>query len=296
MLTLLKTWLKEIRANFLILAVVLVMIGGAAAWHDNMFNIFLFVLTVLGVTAAHISVNLFNEYSDWKTGIDDNTVRTPFSGGSGNLQEGLLEPGHVNYAAWITLSISFFIGLYLAWVSGWPVLVLMAAGGIATVFYTDYLTRWMVGEIIAGATLGSFVVIGAYYVQTMSINSAIVWASIPPGILTMLLLFLNEFPDAEADRAGGRRHLVIILGKTCASILYAALLVTVYAVLAAGVVRGVLPGAVILGLLTFPVALGAGYRTLRYAHNSSLIVSALGLNVVVVLVTDFLIALGFVIG
>lgn len=296
MLTLLKTWLKEIRANFLILAVVLVMIGGAAAWHDGRFNIFLFVLTVLGVTAAHISVNLFNEYSDWKTGIDDKTVRTPFSGGSGNLQKELIKPAHVNYAAWITLSISFFIGLYLAWVSGWPVLVLMAAGGIATVFYTDYLTKWMVGEIIAGATLGSFVVIGAYYVQTMSINSAVVWASIPPGILTMLLLFLNEFPDAEADRAGGRRHLVIILGKTCASILYAVLLVTVYAVLVVGVLRGVLPGTVILGLLTFPIALVAGYRTLRHAHNSSLIVSALGLNVGVVLVTDFLIALGFIIG
>lgn len=295
-LTVLKTWLKEIRANFLILAVVLVMIGGAASWHDGRFNIFLFVLTVLGVVTAHISVNLFNEYSDWKTGIDDNTVRTPFSGGSGNLQKGLLEPGHVNYAAWITLSIAFFIGLYLAWVSGWPVLVLMAAGGGTIVFYTDYLTRWSFGEVASGVTLGSFVVIGAYYVQTMSINSAIVWASIPPGILTMLLLFLNEFPDTEADRAGGRRHLVIILGKTYASILYAALLVTVYAVLAAGVLREALPGAVILGLLTFPVALGAGYRAIRYANNSSLIVSALGLNVVVVLVTDFLIALGFVIG
>jgi len=295
-LTLLKTWLREIRANFLVLAVVLVMIGGAAAWHDGRFNIFLFVLTFVGVVAAHISVNLFNEYSDWKTGIDENTVRTPFSGGSGNLQKGLLKPEHVNSAAWIALSISFFIGLYLARVSGWPVLVLMAAGGGTIVFYTDYLTRWSLGEAASGITLGSFVVIGAYYVQTMSINSVIVWASIPPGILTMLLLFLNEFPDAEADRAGGRRHLVIILGKTSASIVYAVLLVTVYLVLAAGVLRGVLPGAVILGLLTLPVALGAGYRAIRYANHSSLIVSALGLNVIVVLVTDFLIALGFVIG
>ena len=73
-----STWLAEIRANFLILSVVLVMIGAAAAWNDGSFNSVLFLLTVFGVVSVHISVNLFNEYSDWRTGIDENTDRNSF--------------------------------------------------------------------------------------------------------------------------------------------------------------------------------------------------------------------------
>jgi len=165
-------WLKEIRANFLILAVVLVMIGGAA-WHDGSFNPGLFIITVIGVVFAHISVNLFNDYSDWETGIDERTVKTPFSGGSGNLLKGFLKPSQVHLAAWLSLAVAFFIGLALAWISGWPVLVLMGISGITAIFYTDYLTKCMIGELASGITLGSFVVIGAYYVQTGGITSGI---------------------------------------------------------------------------------------------------------------------------
>jgi len=208
-----KIWLAEMRANFLILSVLLVLIGGAAARHDGFFSPVLLIVTAVGVVVAHISVNLFNEYSDWRTGIDAKTHRTPFSGGSGVMQSGLLKPSRVRAAAWISLLISFLIGLGLAAVSGWQVLLYMAAGGVVMVFYTDYLTKWMLGELASGITLGSLVVIGAYYVQTGFVAPAAVWASISPGILTLLLLLLNEFPDTEADRTGGRRHLVIVLGK-----------------------------------------------------------------------------------
>ena len=284
------------RANFLILSVVLVMIGGAAARYDGNFNPLIFLVTVLGVVTAHISVNLFNEYSDWRTGIDAETVRTPFSGGSGILQKGDLKPEQVKRAAWITLVIAFFTGLGLAWVSGWPVLILMAAGGAAAVFYTDYFAKLIIGEVVSGLTLGSFVVIGAYFVQTGAISSGIVWASISPGLLTMLLLFLNEFPDAEADRQGGRRHLVIVLGKKRAAIMYAVLLLLVYAILFLGAAAGKMPGTVLIAFLTFPVAVRAAYCAVKYAQDTARLVPALGLNVIVVLATDFLMALGYVIG
>ena len=265
--TVLKTWSREIRANFLILSVVLVMIGLAAAYHEGCFNPFLFLVTVFGVVVAHISVNLFNEYSDWKTGIDEKTERTPFSGGSGNLQKGLLKPFQVRLAAWITLTVAFFIGLGLAWVSGWPVLILMGVGGIATVFYTEYLTKWMIGEFAAGITLGSFIVIGTYFVQTGEITSGIIWASVSPGILTMLLLLLNEFPDIEADRAGGRRHLVIVFGKRVSGIIYSILLMCVYLIFILGAVKGTMPVTVLLCFITFPVAVYTVYSVLRYGSE-----------------------------
>jgi len=291
-----KTWLKEIRAEFLVLSVLLVMIGGAAARHEGTFNLSTFLVTLFGVVAAHISVNLFNEYSDWRTGIDEHTVRTPFSGGSGNLQAGLLEPVEVKRAAWTSLGAAFLAGLWLARVSGWPVLALMAVGGIVTVSYTDYLSRWMVGEFASGLTLGSLVVIGTYFVQTGAIDSGIVWASVPPGLLTMGLLYLNEFPDVEADRLGGRRHLVIALGRKRAAFGYSLILAAVYTGLVLGVIRGETPGTVLIGLVTLPAAAAAAYRTVRHPDEREKLLPALATNVVVVLATDFLIALGFMMG
>ncbi len=291
-----QIWLRETRANFLILSVLLAAIGGAAGWHDGSFHIGLFLLTVIGVVASHTSVNLFNEYSDWRTGIDDHTIKTSFSGGSGTLQEGLLKPRQVLIAAWITLLFAFFIGLGLAWSSGWIILVFMAVGGLTTVIYSDYLARWMLGEIASGITLGSMVVAGAYYVQTGTLSSGIIWASIPPGILTALLLFLNEFPDAEADKAGGRKHLVIILGKRRAAILYAFSLMAMYVLLLGGVLIGKNPYGILLGLLTLPLALVTSYRTLRYHSDTPRLIPAQGLNVIIVLVTDLLMAIGFIIG
>lgn len=265
--TVIKIWLREIRANFLVLSVVLVMIGGAAAWHEGYFSAFLFFVTLFGVVAAHISVNLFNEYSDWRIGIDAKTVRTPFSGGSGNLQEGLLEPVQVRRVAWVMLAIAFLTGLGLARVSRWQVLIIVAAGGVAVVFYTDYLTKWMIGELVCGITIGSLVVIGAFFVQTRTITYCIIYASIPPGLLTMGLLLLNEFPDVEADHAGGRRHIVIILGKKRAAIVYASLLFVVYSALILGVITGMMPIGVLFGLLTLPFAVTAAYRVIRYPRR-----------------------------
>ncbi|HDY87308.1 MAG TPA: prenyltransferase [bacterium] len=291
-----KIWLSEIRANFLVLAVVLVMIGGAGAFHDGSFNPVIFVVTVIGVVFAHISVDLFNEYSDWKTGIDERTERTPFSGGSGNLQKGLLQPSQVHTAAWITLIVAFIIGLGLAWVSGWQVLILMAAGGIAIIFYTDYFAKWIIGELISGITLGSFVVLGSYFVQTGEISHSIIWASIPPGILTSLLLLLNEFPDVDADRAGGRRHIIILLGRRAAAVIYSVMLMLVFLFPVLGIIIDDMPYGVLISFLTFPLAVYIIYRVFRYGTEIPMIIPALGMNVIVVLATDFLMAVGYLIG
>lgn len=291
-----KLWLSEIRANFLLLAVFLVMIGGAAAWHSGAFDTVIFLYTLTGIILAHISANLFNEYSDWKTGIDANTERTPFSGGSGNLHRGLIPPSQVRNGAWITLALAFLIGVKLTLSAGWPVVVLMGIGGLTVAFYTDYIAKWMVGELAAGLSLGSLVVIGSYFVQTGAITSEIIWASVPPGILTSLLLFLNEFPDTEADRAGGRKHLVIVFGKRTAGIMYAVLLGCVYLVLVLGIIRGELPALVLIGLLPLPLAAAAAYRVVRSGSETAKIIPALGMNVAVVLGTDFLMAVGYLFG
>jgi len=304
-----RVWTAQVRGNFLILAVLLVCIGLALAASrisragTGHFDILHALLLVIGVVLAHSSVNLFNEYSDYRTGIDDHTRRTPFSGGSGMLQASRTSPRAVLGAAIGTLLAAFSIGIYFSVRSHWFILVLMGMGGIAIVFYTDFLARWLLGELFAGLTLGSAVVVGSYIGMTGTpslplselIPLEVLLISIPPGILTSLLLFLNEFPDAEADRGGGRYHLVIFLGKEKAASLYSFCLFLVFSTILLLPILDITTKWVLIALLTLPVAVIAAMIAIRHGNDTERLVPALGLNVMVVLVTDALIAIAYTI-
>ncbi len=288
-----KIWASQVRVPFLVLSVLLVLVGGAVACEDGLFRPLRLFLTMVGVILAHIAVNLYNESSDHQTGIDFQTRRTPFSGGTGNLQKGRTSLRAVQFTALATLWIAFAIGIYLSWTSGWMLMVFIVIGGLVARFYTTHLARWTTGEFGAGVCLGTFVVLGTYYVQTGGLTSAVIWLSIPPGILTALLLLLNEFPDVEADRQGGRRHLVIVLGLRRAAVVYTAALAVNYLILLWGVVSGFFPTSVLLTLLTLPLAFKAAYGALRFGGSVEKLVPALGANVGLVLGTNLLLAVAY---
>jgi 1,4-dihydroxy-2-naphthoate octaprenyltransferase len=286
-------WAAQVRAPFLLLAVALVMVGGAVSHDDGQFAIVPFVLCLAGTVLAHASVNLFNELSDYRTGIDSKTRRTPFSGGSGNLQAGLTtEPG-VKRAAWGTLGAASAIGLYLVVHTGWPLLIFITAGGLVTIYYTSFLAKIAMGELFAGLCLGSMVVTGTYLAITGTLNVKVLLVSVPPGILTSLLLFLNEFPDLEADQSGGRRHLVILLGRRVSARVYTVVLASCYGFLVWGVISNRFPGLILITLVTIPLALKAAVTALKQYGNFEKMVSAQGANVGVVLGVDFLMAAAF---
>ncbi|MBW2277849.1 MAG: prenyltransferase [Deltaproteobacteria bacterium] len=286
-------WMMQIRAPFLLLSVMLVLIGGAVAFQDEVFSGLRFALAMVGTILAHISVNLFNEFSDYRSKIDEDTTKTPFSGGTGNLQAGLTKPKAVLGAALGTGAVALAIGAYLSWLAGWWLMAFIGAGVLATVFYTSHLARWSLGELTAGACLGTFVVLGTYFAMAGTVNWEVVWLSVPPGILTALLLLLNEFPDVEADRKGGRRHLVIVLGYKGAAVVYLTALAAVYLILIAGVILRWFPPTVLIALLTLPLAIKASIGALRHGQDMEKLVPAMGANVGLVLGTDLLIAVAY---
>ena len=194
----LKIWFLETRPQFLLLAVVLVLLGTAIAWNEGHFDGLRFVLTALGLLLAHASVNVLNDYFDYQSGIDLNTTRTPFSGGSGILAQGLLDATGVYRFGVGCLLAALPIGLYLTFVSGWKLLPLILVGGVVIYFYTSYLTKWLIGELWAGLGLGTLPVVGTYFIQTGHYSIEAFVAGLAPGFLTANLLFLNEFPDIEA--------------------------------------------------------------------------------------------------
>ena len=290
---LLAVWLQQIRAPFLILPVVLTLVGIATAHWHGFGHLGHSLLLLAGVVFAHVAVNLFNELSDFQTAIDAHTARTPFSGGSGMLQAGKTTARQVHLAAYGALLAAGAIGLYFCLVSGWPLLALMVCGALAVRFYTSHLARWLIGELVSGLTLGSFVVIGVHYALTSFMTLGIIYIALVPGILTALLLFLNEFPDAEADRKGGRRHLVIFFGKKKSALIYACTVFLLFALIAAGPFILNIPYTVLIALATLPLGVVAVFLTLKHHEEPARLVPAQGLNVALVVLTDLLLAIAY---
>ena len=294
-----KTWafVKLTRPLFLGGAVLLYLLGAALAWaQGSPIDWARLLLGQLLVTAIQLTTHYANEYYDFDVDAAIGSARTPFSGGSGMLQSDLTTPAAVRWAAWGTLLVAATVGVYLSVSVGWPLWVIMAIGGLTSIFYTSHLAHWMVGEVAAGISLGSLVVVGTHWVLAGPPTAAVVWVAIPPGILTALLLFLNEFPDAAADQIGGRRHLVIMLGPRLAAGVYTLALAASYLVTVAGVVLGILPVWVLLSLLTLPLAVKAATGALRHGTTPDRLVGAQAANVGVVLGTELLLALGLMIG
>ena len=237
----LTAYLGIARAPFLTLPVALVAAGAAAGAYEGNFNWLHTVAALLGLLALHAAVNSLNEAGDMRTGIDLQTERTPFSGGSGTLPSGRLSVRQTILFSAICCAIGLIIGVWFMMRIGWVVLPLLIAGAFCILAYTDWLARIGLGEIAAGLGLGALPVAGTALVQDGTIGATAVAAASPAFFMTFNLLLLNEFPDEQADRAGGRRNLVILVGRQTAAKLYAAAALSAPVTILVSIFAGVLP-------------------------------------------------------
>jgi len=289
-----KEFASVARAPFLLLPPTLVAAGAAAAAWEGNFSWVRTLLAVIGLVALHMAVNILNEWSDMRTGIDLETERTPFSGGSGTLPAGGMGSRTALVFGLVCSGIGLAIGLWFLSSVGWVLLPIIIAGAIAVLAYTDVLARIGVGEIAAGFGLGAGPVIGAALVQGGGWSDAAVWASIPAFFMTFNLLLLNEFPDEEADRKGGRRNLVIILGRKAAAWVYVlAGLATPVALVVAVIVGGLPPWCLIAALPSLLLVMPVKWAAKDPAEPVP--IPALGANVIWNLATNTLVALTLVV-
>ncbi|NOZ13203.1 MAG: prenyltransferase [Acidobacteria bacterium] len=282
------------RLPFVILAPICVFLGIAtASFAGAQFSVFQAVLAVSGGVFAHISVNAFNEYTDFKSGLDFNTTKTPFSGGSGTLPENPDGVEVVLFVAWFAMALTVAIGIYFIWLRGWLLLPLGLIGAVMVLGYSKWFTRNPFFCLISpGIGFGSIMVIGTHVALTGSYGLSAVAASFVPFFLVNDLLLLNQFPDVEADRGVGRRHYPILMGRKKSAWLYISFLLLAYLTLAAAVFLSILPLWSLLGLATAPLAFAAGRGALKYADNTQAIVPYLVLNVLINLLTPLLMAAG----
>ena len=255
-----KLWLRATRVPFLTATLVPVILGSVAAWHDfNVFSWPLFFLALIGAVFVHLGVNLSNDYFDHISGNDEaNKVPTPFSGGSRVIQENLIPAGQILTAAILFFALGASIGLYLNYIlPGNTIVILGSIGIFLGLFYTAPPLKIGyngLGEIITGIGFGPLMVLGSYFVQAKVITLSSFFISIPVAILIALVLFINEFPDYEADKKVRKNTIVVLLGKKFSVNVYIAFLALAYILVIAGSISGLMPYYTLIVFFSLPLA------------------------------------------
>lgn len=290
-----KTWFLETRPQFLILSLVLAFLGTAAAWYDGDITIWHALLAGIGLVLAHASVNILNDYFDFRSGIDKATKRTPFSGGSGILPEELLTPRQVLWLGIIALVLAIPIGVYFTVIRGWQLLPLLLVAAFLILLYSPFILKRPWPEWAAGAGLGALPILGMYFVQSGAYTSHVAVACIPSALLVHNLLLLNEFPDVEADKVADRKTVPITTGKNAAAVFYSVVAIAVYIWIIIWVAVQVMPVWTLLALLTLPLTVRAINASFHHTDMSKL-VPGMSANVMTVLLTQFLLGIGYILG
>ncbi|UCD16304.1 MAG: 1,4-dihydroxy-2-naphthoate octaprenyltransferase [Candidatus Zixiibacteriota bacterium] len=256
-----KKWIMAVRAPFFSGIAVPIIFGGALAYYEaGDFNWAIFVITLLGGIFAQAGANLANDYYDHRTTDDDiNPNFTPFSGGSRMIQNKILTPRAVLTVAFVCWGLALAAAVYLTGVTpGYWVLVLAGAGFIGGFFYTA--TRYAfsyngLGELAILVNFGILPVLGAYYVQVGHFSWSAFWGSFPIGFLITAILYINQYPDYDADRAVRKNHLVVIFGRSGARTGYYVLVFGSYLGVILAVAFEHLTPYTLAALLSLPVAL-----------------------------------------
>ncbi len=253
-----SVWLRVIRVRFLLASVIAVLVGLALNWSQNStIEYFDAILTFAGVLALHASVDLLNDYWDFKRGIDTKTTRTKMSGGTGVLPEGLLQPSSVYRAGVVFLIIGSLIGSYFVITYGILIAIILGFAILSIYFYSTKIVDSGLGEFFVGVK-GSMIVIGTFFIQSGEVNLESVFAGVVIGTLSSLVLFIASFPDHDADKSKGRKTLVICVGKENARKLFWIFPLIAYSMIIIGISLNFFPLLSLICFLSFPFMIKSG--------------------------------------
>jgi 1,4-dihydroxy-2-naphthoate octaprenyltransferase len=251
-----KKWLRAIGfyRGFLLVSLIPVSLGAAVAWQqEGIFHLPLFALTLVAVWFFHAGTNLLNDYYDHVSGADDNNpVKTPFSGGTLVIQEGLLPPEQIKIAGRAAFAVGGLLFIWLSALTGWPMFFLAVFGFLAGFLYTTkpvWLAYRGWGELMIGLAFGPALVATGAYTQCGRISAEALLIGVLVGLWAAAIITINEIPDYVADRTAGKRTLVVRFGPQFGLTLWASLLYLSVALLIGGIFVGVLPPQMVIAML-----------------------------------------------
>ena len=292
-------WIRAARAPFFTASIIPLTLGMAIAWYEaHVFNPLLGIMTLISGVAIHAGTNLANDYFDEETD-NINEFYSQFNGGSRIIQNQILPASHILRAS----IISYFVGIILAILlifltNGYLLLFFLVIAVGLGFFYTAIPIQFSyhgMGEIAVFVGFGPLGVLSAYYIQVGYLNSFTPYlVSIPIAILIALVLFLNEFQDFEADLKGGKRTLVVILGKQKSAKIYQIGLLLTYISLLLVFLILKLSILVLLPVISLPLALNITKILRANYQNINELLPANGQTVALHFIFGLLLIIGFV--
>ena len=294
-------WLiiRTFRLPFVIATILPVTLGALVAYRSGFFDWILFALTMAGALLIHLGVNTANDYFDSRAGVDgSNTTPTPFSGGSRIIQYGLLPSGAVLSLSTASYAVGILIGLYLTFTRGLPVLIIGLVGLLISYGYTAPPLKWAyrgLGELAVTIGFGPLLVLGSYFVQAQSLSLEAFLASIPPGMLVMLILYVNEVPDKTWDDEAGKKTLVARMGDVSITRGFLYSMVVAYGTIVLSVLARIFPVSALLALLTIPMTLKVRALIKGNIGNPYGLIPAMSLNIKLYVVTTLLLIVGYLV-
>ena len=298
-LTKIFTWMVIMRLPFLSATFVPIFAGAAVTsmlGQDVSWGWLL--LTLLAGSLLHIGTNTSNDYFDHISGTDArnyNYSNKGLNGGSRSIQMGLISPKGILTVAIIAFTLSAVAGIPLIIKSGLSILWLGLIGFFSGLFYTappfKFSSRKGMGELLIGLNFGPLMVAGSALVQTGQLLPQAFLAGIPIGFLIAAVVYMNEFPDYDSDKATGKNTLIVVFGPEKARAGYVALVASAFASIVILAFNGTVPMLSLIALLAVYFGFTAT-RTLYKYYNNRLLQPANWGTIIMHSVTGMLFCIG----
>jgi len=256
LMTKIFTWLVIMRLPFLTATFIPIFVGAAVANLSGFSVDWGWLgLTLLGGSLLHIGTNTANDYFDHTSGTDEANYNymVPFSGGSRSIQMGLISAKGMLTVAVVSFALSAVVGIPLIQKAGMSVLWLGLIGFLSGLFYTAppfrFASRKGLGELLIGLNFGPLMVAGSALVQTGQLLPEAFLAGIPIGLLVAAIVYVNEFPDHDGDKATGKDTLIVVFGPEKARIGYVLLVAGAFISIVVMALNGTFPMLTLIALV-----------------------------------------------
>jgi 1,4-dihydroxy-2-naphthoate octaprenyltransferase len=252
-LDIISKWLIATRAAVLLMTLLSGVLAGLFAWHDSYsVNLLWWFILILGLILAHASNNIFNDYTDFKRGVDkDNYYRTMY--GPQPVADGLLtQRQHLTYFI-VTGLLALACGAFLVMVNNSDLTwVLFALGAFFVLFYTWPLKYIALGEISVLIVWGPLMIGGGYFILTRTWSWDVIWASLPYVLGVTTVIFGKHIDKVLIDKAKKIHTLPVLLGEKISRYAIIAMMVLPYLLVLALIFTHYFTPVLLLVLLAIP--------------------------------------------
>jgi 1,4-dihydroxy-2-naphthoate polyprenyltransferase len=251
-----NAWMLAIRPRTLPAAAAGVVMGAAMSWRDGYFRLDAVLVCLFTALFLQIGSNLANDVFDFERGTDTAERLGP----TRVTQAGTLSARQVKIGMTVVFGLAALLGLYLAWLGGWVIIVLGIAAIVSAIAYTGGpfpIGYYGLGDVFVFIFFGLASVAGTYYIQAGFVTPAVWWMTIPPGLIITAILVVNNLRDIDNDRKAGKHTMAVRLGERGTKIQYMICMVIAYLILIPVAWGDMIAWSALLAWLSLPIAMQA---------------------------------------